>query len=526
MTKLKFIFLLVCGLLISNNASSQDSSVIIDTPEKLYGNLFFDVQNSGIYEFRDSKTFCDAIPKKSIIEIKAEYDSIQQNIDTTILKKFIENNFYLPEYKSNFSDNSDILKHISALWNYLTNYPDSIKSGTLIPLPNKYLIPGGRFREVYYWDSYFSMIGLKSENRTALIKDIIDNFSFLISKYGHIPNGNRTYYLSRSQPPFFSLMIDLYATSVNKDSIYVAYLPYLLKEYVYWMDGIGNLNNACKELKHVVQVDDSTVLNRYWDDLDIPRSEAYKEDVNIAVEAMYRFNSKEQEVYRDLRAAAESGWDFSSRWLEDQVNLNSIQTTHIIPVDLNCLLYKLEKTIALSYIILNNDSSKIYLAKAEKRRNAIDRYFWNIKYGFYMDYNFASKRQTQVFSLAALFPLFFKISDKDKAWQIAGRIHSEFLKNGGLQTTTILTNQLWDMPNGWAPLQWIAIVGLKNYNFDNLAEIIKECWVSNVNKVYKSSGKLLEKYDVIDTNKPGGGGEYPNQDGFGWTNGVYEGLNK
>ena len=141
-----------------------------------------------------------------------------------------------------------------------------------------------------------------------------------------------------------------------------------------------------------------------------------------------------------------------------------------------------------------------------------------------MDYNFKKKTVTTVYSLAGVYPLFVEMADKKQAYLVAKRISQSFLKAGGVVTTSNNTGQQWDSPNGWAPLQWITIQGLRYYSQDSLANIIKQRWISLNLKVYNNTYKLLEKYNVLDLSEKGGGGEYPNQDGFGWTNGVYQKL--
>lgn len=154
----------------------------------------------------------------------------------------------------------------------LTREPqDHIPWSSLLALPQSYIVPGGRFSETYYWDSYFTMLGLAESGREDLLKCMADNFARMIENYGHIPNGNRTYYLSRSQPPVFALMVELF----EEDGVRGArrYLDHLKMEYAFWMDGAESLipNQA---YRHVVRMPDGSLLNRYWDDRDTPRDES------------------------------------------------------------------------------------------------------------------------------------------------------------------------------------------------------------------------------------------------------------
>jgi alpha,alpha-trehalase len=361
------------------------------------------------------------------------------------------------------------------------------------------------------------MLGLRASNRIDLIQNMVDNFSYLIEKVGYIPNGNCTYFLGRSQPPFFSLMVQLLKDVKKENVVLTKYLPSLEKEYQFWMQGV----DASTANHRVVRLPDNSILNRYWDENNSPRPEAYKEDVELS----HQSNQKPEELFRHLRAAAESGWDFSSRWFKDENSFATIHTTDIVPVDLNCLLFNLEQTLSDAYRISgNSEKASYYLSQSTKRKDSILKYCWSEEKKFFFDYDFVEKKQKQHFTLAAAFPLFFNIATPDQAYSVAQILKSEFLKHGGLSTTLNTTGQQWDAPNGWAPLQWIAYRGLLNYNLNDLAQEIKIRWTRANRTVYQNSGKMTEKYDVWNEHGEASGGEYPNQDGFGWTNGVYLGM--
>lgn len=480
------------------------------------GELFEVVQLQKILD--DGKTFPDCIPKKTLEEIQAEYLNTKTNPHFD-LKKFIEANFTLPQvYSSDYK--SDVTKsaseHIHLLWNVLMRKPDEA-GGSLIPLPHPYIVPGGRFREIYYWDSYFTMLGLQASGRVDLVQHMVDNFAFLIDTIGYIPNGNRTYFLGRSQPPFFSLMVKL----AGGQNTLIRYLPSLEKEYQFWMKGKYSLSSTSNAIHRVVMMADGSVLNRYWDDNNTPRPEAFKEDVELS----HQSTQKPEDLFRHLRAAAESGWDFSSRWFKDSTTFASIHTTDIIPVDLNCLLYNLEQTLAEAYSLSNDFAkAKEYELLAAKRKKAIINFCWNGEKEFFFDFDFVSTKQKEHFTLAASFPLFFKIATNDQANSTAKFLEGKFLKAGGMTTTLTASGQQWDAPNGWAPLQWITFVGLKNYKHNEVANRLKINWTNTNLKVYRQSGKMTEKYDVWSETGEASGGEYPNQDGFGWTSGVFLAL--
>lgn len=505
---------------------SLEEEVQILPPDELYGDLFFDAQTKEV--FKDSKTFVDVVPQYNIGLIRQRYNMIE---DTTAesISEFIDQHFKVPGNDFDFkTDSSSINLHITKLWEVLKRPADEKVSGTLIPLPNPYIVPGGRFREIYYWDSYFTMLGLLEDGETETIRNMVDNFAYLINEYGFIPNGNRTYYLGRSQPPFFAMMVKVLAEAKGEE-VFEEYLPELEKEYNFWMDGIVELKDK-KTYRRVVRMEDGEVLNRYWDDNNTPRPESYREDVKTAEIAVEKDPGlTKEEVYRNLRAGAESGWDFSSRWLNKnesgEFDLSTIHTTDIVPVDLNSLLYNLETTISKAAGLSGNEEKSIeFNKKAETRKKAIIKYHWNKEDGYFMDYNFKKAEMTGRYSLAGVYPLFFEIATQAQADLVAVKIEEVFLKPGGVVTTPYNTGEQWDAPNGWAPLQWLTIQGLQNYGQDDLASQITSRWLELNRDVYQRTYKMLEKYNVEDLSKESGGGEYPTQDGFGWTNGVYQKL--
>lgn len=497
------------------------------TPDKMYGMLFHDVQMQRI--FPDGKTFVDCIPKRDPKDIMYDYGLMKG--PKFNLKKFIADNFEVPvtPQLNYVTQEKDVLQHIRNLWGTLKREPDNDNvSGTkssLLPLPNSYIVPGGRFREVYYWDSYFTMLGLRESGETETIDHMVSNFAYLIDTYGHIPNGNRSYYLSRSQPPFFALMVELLA-EIKGDSIFPHFLPQLEKEYMFWMDGSANLK-AGQSFRRVVIMPDGSVLNRYWDDSNTPRQESYREDVETAEKS----GRPKTEVYRHLRAGAESGIDFSTRWFKDGKNITTIQTTDMVPVDLNSLLYKLERVIARSYIIKGQEAeASVYIKKAQTRKAAIDRYCWNRNLRYYTDYNFKTRKPSSVITPAGMYPFCVFQGSLDYlsllARQAAEQVRGKLLQPGGILTTANISGQQWDAPNGWAPLQWMTIWGLDRCGQRELARDIAKRWIKLNVSVYKRTGRLMEKYNVMDLNLEAGGGEYPSQDGFGWTNGVLLALVK
>jgi alpha,alpha-trehalase len=259
------------------------------------------------------------------------------------------------------------------------------------------------------------------------------------------------------------------------------------------------------------------VLNRYWDDEDTPRPESYLQDAETARSAADR---PPAEVWRDLRAAAESGWDFSSRWFADGRTLSTIRTTAIVPVDLNALMVELERAIAKGCRVAADPACVArFDGLARARVAAIEKHLWHPG-GYYTDYDWRLGRLRDGKTAAMLYPLFVGAASKDHAARTLRTAECALLQQGGIATTTARTGQQWDAPNGWAPLQWIADQAARRYGRPALAQAIDARFLASVEAVYANEHKLVEKYVVDGTGGAGGGGEYPLQDGFGWSNGV------
>lgn len=490
------------------------------SPAQLFGPLFDAVQMAQL--FPDGKTFVDAVPKQDPAAILAAYRAARPRTREE-LKAFVDAHFTLPAQGNGApapAAKLGLRGHVRALWPVLSRPALTPEPGSsALALPAPYVVPGGRFREIYYWDSYFTMLGLKVDGQHPMVEHMLDDFVSLIQRYGHIPNGTRSYYLSRSQPPFFALMLDL--SDVRDPAILRTRLSALRSEYGYWMRGERCITAASRACEHVVRMRDGSLLNRYWDARDTPRDESYREDVLTAKAATGRPLAA---VYRDLRAGAESGWDYSSRWLADGRTLATVHTTDIVPVDLNSLMLAMERGIAARCAVLQDAACAADFAqRAARRHKAIDTYLWHGAEQRYADYDWRRQQATPVLSAATLFPLFVGAANAQQASAVAATVRARLIAPGGLRTTSNRTGQQWDTPNGWAPLQWVAIDGLGAYGQRELAQDIARRWLATVDRAYRATGKMLEKYDV-EEQVPGGGGEYPLQDGFGWTNGVTSAL--
>lgn len=454
------------------------------SPDYLYDELFEAIQTQRV--FSDSKTFCDSIPRSSTPSEILDLYRRSFNEKNFNLTEFVLDNFLQPNTSDVVHEPWTIDEHCHRLWTFLTQHPKHENFSSLIDVPQPFVVPGGRFREFYYWDTYFTMLGLLRSNRTDLIDNMLQNFAYLINTFGFIPNGNRNYYQGRSQPPFFSLMTEL----VNQTE---KYRDVLEKEYHFWMT------------HRILIIEDGSILNRYYDDASSdPRPEAYYEDRQT------QSRTNRTDILRHIRAAAESGWDFSSRWMDDETDLSTTRTANIFPVDLNSLLYHLEK-------VLNKNE------EAERRRVAMQKHMWSAEKQFFVDYDFTQQKRTNRLTLAGLFPVWLDISTEEQSQQVAQQVEKLFLRDGGVVTTiSQQSTQQWDSPNGWAPLQYVTYRALlKTPGQKKLALTIRDRWMNLNERVFANTGKMMEKYDVVNINKTAGGGEYETQDGFGWTNGVY-----
>jgi alpha,alpha-trehalase len=516
------------------------------TPDHIFGELFRAVQLGRV--FTDSKTFVDCVPKSAPTIILADYEAEKHQAGFS-LNAFVYEHFTVPEaVVSGFVADTthSTAEHIGRVWPYLTHRADEVETGkasqqggSLVPLPYPYVVPGGRFREVFYWDSYFTMLGLRESGQYDLIRQMIDNFAYLIDTYGHIPNGNRTYFLSRSQPPFFSMMVQLLA-GIDGSAVLAKYLPQLEQEYAFWMDGATQLSPETPIIKRVVWMPNGSILNRYWDDRHEPRPESYREEIELTKTAEAQ-GIVPEELYEHIRAACESGWDFSSRWFADGRTMATIQTADLVPVDLNCLIADLEFTLHYAYTLAERKAeSDTILAAFMRRMEAIDLFFWNDEAQFFTDFDLKRLTQSDQLTLAGVFPLLINMADDTQTFLTYTRLRQDFLQPGGWVTTLTNTGQQWDSPNGWAPLQWIVYKALADAGepeeddtndmkavraaYIKTANEGRDHWLALNDRVFKATGKMMEKYNVVDNTLTAGGGEYENQDGFGWTNGVYLAL--
>jgi alpha,alpha-trehalase len=489
------------------------------------GPLFHDVQMARI--FGDSKTFVDAKARSGPSEIAAAYLAARGAAGFD-LRSFVQQHFEPPRPAGEgvrTDTTQSMEEHIRALWPALSRAADAPDPhSTLIPLPGAYVVPGGRFREVYYWDSYFTMLGLIQDGRTDLVKNMLDGFAYLVRTVGHVPNGSRSYYLSRSQPPYLAAMVGLYATATDTSRA-LQYLDALETEHAFWMAGADAVAPGTAA-RRVVRLRDGSLLNRYWDDRPEPRPESYREDYELGQRVP---EAQRETLFRNIRAAAESGWDFSSRWMRDPSDLRTLETTDLVPVDLNSLLYHAERTIAALRRKRGGTGdaavAATYEAAAESRRRALLAASYDSASTFFYDVRWRTgERVTDRPTMAAAAALYFGLATPEQGRAVAARLGRDFLSAGGFVTTLVKSGQQWDSPNGWAPLQWLGTQAARAYGRADIADDARNRWLALNRRTYNVTGKMTEKYDVMDMSKRAGGGEYPAQDGFGWSNGVAQAM--
>ncbi|XP_037631179.1 LOW QUALITY PROTEIN: trehalase [Sebastes umbrosus] len=386
--------------------------------------------------------------------------------------------------------------------------------------PHPIVVPGGRFRELYYWDSYWVINGLLLSEMTDTASGMIQNFLYLVNRYGFIPNGGRIYYERRSQPPFLTLMVESYYQATKDKEFLRAALPALEQEYRFWMQ---NRSVA-------VRVNGSEhVLNRYHVQVGSPRPESYTEDLESA-EGLS--DVRKEQLWMDLKAGAESGWDFTSRWYIDgdghnNGSLRDTSTSHILPTDLNALLCLNERTLASFHRILGDgDSAALHDQAAARRLEAVESVLWDAERGAWFDYNLVTHSKHFEFYPSNLAPVWAQCYSRPEMGEKA----VQYLKGSGalqfpngVPTSLRESGQQWDYPNAWPPLQHMLIDGLSKLPSEEAKELasnLAQRWIKTNWLAYMKYGAMFEKYDVNGDGRPGGGGEYEVQLGFGWTNGV------
>ncbi|KAL6906457.1 hypothetical protein ACP4OV_004058 [Aristida adscensionis] len=408
---------------------------------------------------------------------------------------------------------------------------------TLLPLSGTVVVPGSRFLEVYYWDSYWVIRGLLVSKMYDTAKEIVLNLVYLVEKYGFVLNGARSYYTNRSEPPLLSSMVlDIYRATGDLSFLRRVF-PALLKEHSFWVSEVHNV---------VIMDNQGRVhnLSRYQARWNKPRPESATIDEELA--SNLTCSIAKEKLYHQVASTAESGWDFSSRWMRNSTDMTTLSTIFIIPVDLNTYIFKMECDIAIfAKLIGENATSETFLEASKARHIAIDSILWNTEMEQWLDYwllptdgnlqgahQWKSNSQNRGIFASNFIPLWLnahnsgsvKFADEAKSLRVMRSFEtSGLLHDAGIATSLSNTGQQWDFPNGWAPLQHLIVEGLLNSGSEEarkLGEDIATRWVRTNYAAYKATGAMHEKYDVEACGKSGGGGEYKPQTGFGWSNGV------
>uniref|UniRef100_A0A8C2F2H5 Trehalase n=1 Tax=Cyprinus carpio TaxID=7962 RepID=A0A8C2F2H5_CYPCA len=460
--------------------------------------------------FDDDKYFVDmklTTAPEVVVEAFANLSSGFPNktVPSSELRKFLQTYFEEPEFLSGI-----FLKWLAPNMKQrpvvVLDHPELYSQ---IYTPHPVVVPGGRFRELYYWDSYWVINGLLLSEMTETARGMILNFVYLVERYGFVPNGGRVYYERRSQPPFLPLMVEsFYEVTGDKDFLRQV-LPALETEYSFWMQ---NRSLAVS----------MSGLNRYNVPVDRPRPESYSDDVELAEGLSAEAQKK---LWIELTSGAESGWDFSSRWYIDSTGRNNgtlrdTQTSSILPADLNAIMCRNERLLASFHRILGKRKA------LSARIKVVESLLWDAERGAWFDFSLVNETRHTSFYPSNLAPLWAQCYSNP---EMANQAVQYLMGSGGLDypngvpTSLSESGQQWDMPNTWPPLQHMIIEGLSGLNSAHAKELafsLAQRWIQTNWRAYIKYEAMFEKYDVNGDGKPGGGGEYEVQLGFGWTNGA------
>lgn len=498
------------------------------SPVFCYGPVLQTIQAADLYS--DSKVFVDRPLKfdPSVVESAFNPSLPREQLRMFVDQYFLESGIGLdkwvppdwtesPKFVSEIRDSTlrDWALELNKFWKELGRITQkevmqNPNRYTLIDVPHPFMIAGGRFSEFYYWDSFWIVKGLLLCEMYDTARGMILNLASLVDRYGLVPNGGRTYYSRRSQPPLLTQMASLYYETTGNDTFLREILPSLDREYEFWSQ-----NRTLTEGNY-------TGFNVYFSQLTDPRPEAYREDIATSLSV-----DDPEQLYTNLASAAESGWDFSSRWLAHSRNLSTIRTTDVLPVDLNAILCGNEAILAKLHRTAGDDQkARSYENAFQSRQAMFDSIFWSDTLGFWSDVLMTDGQHQKNFYLAFLAPLAWKCVKENITQQLL--LHSTLKKLkffdyvGGVPTSLVSSGQQWDFPNSWAPLQWYLIHSWYNSSSPVLRDqalSVATKWINTTYAVWRQKGVMYEKYDVINGD-PGSGGEYVVQTGFGWTNAV------
>ncbi|XP_068083536.1 trehalase-like [Anabrus simplex] len=557
-TSMAWLFDLACKMYDTGGVSFDlRQNVVTPIPKKAgadnlvycQGAILHTMQMANVY--KDSKTFVDMRMKYSEKETFANFEHLTkindnilnlEHVKIFLNEHFVDGNELEETDPLDWTDTPAVLSRISdpklrewagelnKLWKNhtrkvskeVTKNPDRY---SLIYVPNRFVVPGGRFREFYYWDTYWIIRGLLLCEMKDTVRGMLENFIHMVRIYGHIPNGGRIYYIQRSQPPLFIPMVDAYYQETADLEFVRQYLDVLEHEYSFWKQ---------KRSVEVHKNGRSYMLARYYANSKGPRPESYREDYNIAREWYHSNPERTQEFYVDIKSGAESGWDFSSRWYisEDGTNkgkLKDIHTREIIPVDLNSFLCMNAQIMAKLCGDLGYFSKAGYYAEeAEYKKKAMTDVFWDEEEGSWFDYDIRNFVARKYFYPSNLTPLWTGCYDYYDVVPIAKKVIKYLNKHNmssyyGIPTSESFTKEQWDFPNAWPPLQAIVIQGLVQTQQPAATQLAYEYadrWVQSNYMGFQQESRMYEKYNATEAGASGRLGEYDVQSGFGWTNGV------
>ncbi|KAJ2779152.1 hypothetical protein H4R18_004183 [Coemansia javaensis] len=512
--------------------------------------------------FGDDKEFVDRPTLRPAAQVLEAFGQLGANASRDALARFVEGNFgpagaELREAAIEGLDANPAFlgrvrdpllrafgREVNGYWGQLVRAQDlSVLcagcESSMLELKHQFVVPGGRFREIYYWDTYFSLEGMLRSGLTVLARESIQNLLDMVAAHGFVPNGARVYYLGRSQPPMLALMVKLYYGRTGDAAFVREALPLLQREHQYWAD------------RHSVEVqcgvnNETLVLSRYYSDVDVPRPEAYAVDYQLAHNASATDTARHRQIYADMATGAESGWDYSTRWVRDPDApgdrlLQTIRTRQVVPVDLNAILYQAEVAIAelADATGARLPDNEDYRTAASRRRRAMEHLLLDPESALFGDYVLEEGgRRSGVSSAADLWPYWAFGAPPESVPRIAAQLERVLDANrAGVPATLRHSGQQWDWPMAWPPLQYVAMQATLQLGRHDLALRIAQMFVDSVFCGWYTtggslpgvlaklpgtadSGHIFEKYSSVDVGQPGGGGEYQVQPGFGWTNGV------
>ncbi|CAL4105152.1 unnamed protein product, partial [Meganyctiphanes norvegica] len=504
--------------------------------------------------YTDSKTFVDMNIKTSLEQTLNTFQQLMaetaNNPTPEQVRSFVDDNFsppgseFVPWDPEDWNPNPEFLEKVvdpklqewghdlNDLWKMLgkkisPEVDEVPERHSQIYVPHPVIVPGGRFREFYYWDSFWTMEGLLLCGMQTTVRGMLSNFMDMVNNYGLVPNGGRVYYTRRSQPPYLIPMVKIYIEATNDIEFLRENIHLLESEFNFWLT-----NRTITVIKSGHSYD----VVQYNSQVSGPRPESYREDYETAESLP---EEEKEQLYIELKSGAESGWDYSTRWFmkegHTKGSLKDLKTTSIAPVDLNSMICMNARILSAFYDLLgDNEKEREYSDIADTRNKTIADLFWDESEGVWFDLNVDTMEKRKLFYLSNVHPLWSgcfgqEDSRANTVEKVIGylRRNGAFDYPGGIPTSLDNSGEQWDAPNVWAPLMHVTVMGLYNARDINqeagdLAYDVGSKWVQGNWLAYQQTSPhaMFEKYNANVSGLVGGGGEYDVQLGFGWTNGV------